>query len=477
MSRNHKQNPNNIQKPKLDGIIDNFHYLSIVQAAVINSSSSIGIFSAPDADPKDINIDNKQYKYVPWGSTNDTPNQIISKVYKHPTTSGGIGFNISIAYGDGILPVRRIVDGGQLKLIPVLDNAEINQFLEYNNSNDYLLEQATDLRFFFNVFSEIILNRDNASSRKIVEINHKEAAFSRWSERNDKGIVEYHFYNPNFGNVSKFKEEDTEITPVLDFKRPILDLKRRLGREPGLDGQTKESSNFYRFIVPITFPTPGRTYYQKPYWWSIFESGWYDYACMIPEYKAALMKNQMVIKYVVYIAPEYWTELFANKGCANDKKKMKEARDLEYENIQNFLSGKENTGKAVISNLRYAADGKENPHIKIVPVDNPFKGGEFVEDSEEVSNLMSYGMEVHQGIIGSSPDKNKTISGSEARELFNIKQAVIKPIRDKLLLPLYIAKAINNWPADIFFAIPNVQLTTLDKNTGAEKVISQPALS
>jgi hypothetical protein len=263
----------------------------------------------------------------------------------------------------------------------------------------------------------------------------------------------------------------------LHPKRPLLDLKRRLGIEPGIDGKY-HPEDIYRYIIPVTFPTPGRAYYQKPYWYSIFESGWFDYACMIPEYKVALMKNQMVIKYIVYISPDYWKELFAVKNCTNDVKKQAEVRAAEYTNIQNFLAGQKNSGKAVITSLKYMADGKEQPYIKITAVENPFKGGgEFIQDSEEVSNLISFGMGSHQGIIGSSPDKNKTISGSEARELFTIKQAIIKPFRDRLLLPLYLVKAINKWPDDIFFAIPNVKLTTLDKNTGAEKVISQPALT
>jgi len=279
-------------------------------------------------------------------------------------------------------------------------------------------------------------------------------------------------FGTNLGRI----EGDVAVTPVLDSSRPIIDLKRRMGLLPDLLGKIKDEKQ-YRYIVPINFPTPGRSYYQKPYWYSIFESGWFDYACMIPEYKVAMLKNQMVIKYLVYVAAEYWTELFSRMGISSDQKKQNEAKQAEYSNIQNFLSGHKNSGKAVITNMKYAPDGKETPYIKIVAVDNPFKGGgEFIQDSEEVSNLISFGMGSHQDIIGSSPNKNKTISGSEARELFTIKQALVKPIRDRILLPLYIAKAINKWPEDIYFAIQNTTLTTLDKNTGAEKSISQPAL-
>jgi hypothetical protein len=75
-------------------------------------------------------------------------------------------------------------------------------------------------------------------------------------------------------------------------------------------------------------------------------------------------------------------------------------------------------------------------------------------------------------LIGSTPGKNKTINGTEARELFIIKQQLMKMYRDRLLMPLYIVKAINKWPDDIFFRIPNLELTTLDNGTGSIKTLS-----
>jgi len=73
-------------------------------------------------------------------------------------------------------------------------------------------------------------------------------------------------------------------------------------------------------------------------------------------------------------------------------------------------------------------------------------------------------MLTHPSIFAPSPGKNKTISGTEARELFIIKQAILKPFRDRILKPLYLIKAINNWPQDLHFVIPNLELTTLDKD-------------
>ncbi len=126
----------------------------------------------------------------------------------------------------------------------------------------------------------------------------------------------------------------------------------------------------------------------------------------------------------------------------------------------------------MISFIRYDAQGKELRRMKINVIDNKITGGEYIEDSEEASNIISYGLGVHPSLIGSSPGKNKNISGSEARELFIIKQSMLRPIRDRMLRPLYIIKAYNQWPDDIDFVIPNTTLKTLDSGTGSEKIIS-----
>lgn len=425
-------------------------------------------------EPKKLSKGKTEYEYIGWGAEDDTPNKVITNSLKNPSIAAGLPFNITLDYGDGILPVRKTLENNILKHVPVLDNKEINEFFEYNDINGWLLEQFTDVEHFYNTFTEIIFNREpNASKRKIVEFNHKEASFSRWTKMNDKGRIEYHLYSSKFGTGEDINEDDFEATPALDFKRPILDLKRRMGLVPDLKGNKKDEKK-YRYIVPTRFVTPGKFYYSKPYWYSIYESGWDDYAQAIPAFKNALLKNQMTIKYVVYIVDEYWNELFTAEGIT-DKKKQKKRREKEYQNIQDFLSGTENTGKAVIAKKRFL-QAQEMEYIKIEPVDNAFKGGEYIEDSEEASNISSYVQGVHPSLIGSSPGKSKTINGTEARELFTIKQALKKPVRDRILRPLYLVKAINEWPDDIHFTIPNMVLTSLDENTGAKKTTSQPAL-
>ena len=114
--------------------------------------------------------------------------------------------------------------------------------------------------------------------------------------------------------------------------------------------------------------------------------------------------------------------------------------------------------------------------VKVTPLRYDVPGGELLADLEEVSNILAYGMGVHPSLIGASPGKSKSINGTEARELFIIKQALLKPLRDRLLAPLYLVKAVNGWPDDLHFAVQNLELTTLDAGTGAVRGISQPTL-
>ena len=143
------------------------------------------------------------------------------------------------------------------------------------------MEQITDLSFFYNIFPEIVLNLE--TKRKIVELNHLEAVFSRWSEMDaTTKKIEYHLYSAKFG-VETPKKEDVVVTKALNPKNPLLDLKRRLGLEPWQNG-IKKAENESRYVIPISMQTPGHFYYNKPYWISIIESGWYDFAQQIPEF-------------------------------------------------------------------------------------------------------------------------------------------------------------------------------------------------
>ncbi len=452
-------------RPKVILLDKNSAYLPGTKCAVTQSSSAL-IAEPSNTPTQQPAKDGKSYKIVRWGEENNLPAKIMQSCYKSPIVTAGMNFNCSSTYGDGIIYGRwKVKENGQKVFVEDRSITEINEFFLNNDIDNYILEQVNDITWFYNIFPEILLNKNH----KIVGLRHKEAAFSRLEEMDpETGLIKHHFYCAKWGKSPA--ADDVYVTPMLSPHNTLEDLREKMGISPMKNGR-KATPKHYRFIIPINLPTPGRNYYQKPYWYSIIESGWLDYSQRIPEFKNALLENQMVIKYHVELSDDYFDKIFTAEGLKTHAEKQERIRK-EYNDLNRFLSTVKNTGKTVISFIRYDAQGKELRRMKINVIDNKFTGGEYIEDSEEASNIISYGLGVHPSLIGSSPGKNKNISGSEARELFIIKQSLLRPLRDRLLRPLYIIKAFNNWPEDIDFVIPNTTLKTLDSGTGSEKVIS-----
>jgi hypothetical protein len=482
---------------------DNTAYLPGISAAVTFSKESQEIFESTDEKPipvDELKEANKDRGIVPWGSNNNMPSLLMEKVYQSPILSSGMLFNIQMGFGDGVLPCYvDYNEDGEKRLLPykmkydavkekkeslkagedgrpkpseskpvIQTYEEVDKFFRENDISGWLLEAVTDMNFFYNIFPEIVFNLADHGNRKIVELVHREACFSRWEKMDPKtGRIEKHFYSTEWSKMSmSLDPAKIHVTDVLDYRNPVKHLKEVLKEEAKKNLSANRRIN--RWIIPVSFPTPGRTYYQKPYWYSLIESGWYDQAVNIPLAKNALMENGMDIKYHIRLAHDYFASIFKRENIT-DPLKQKDRIKTEYDNINKYLSGRDNKGKSLITKNHRGMEGKEQPALEIEKLDNPMGGGEYIADNEEASNILSYGIGVHPSLIGSSPGKNKTINGTEARELYLIKQIMTKPIRDRLLRPFYLIKEINGWDRDLEFTIPNIMLTTLDKNkTGTE---------
>ena len=460
-------------------VFDNYAILEGANPAIVtefNATTATGITNDATNDdkvqvvPKDTS---KEIEIYPWGIDNDLPDKLIKYAFKNNIVASNLEFNGNMGHGETAIPIRQNIDesNGKITNIPLQrsdTNKDIKEIFDFLDDNNYSLiqqELVADLSLLHNGFIEIIFNK---AGSKIVQMRFKEAAFSRLSVMNDKGEIEYHCYSAKWADDAK---DDVVITPLLDYDNPLHDLKVRMGMKPGIDGKRKKGDD-RRFVIHLGKPSPGKFYYQKAYWWSIFESHWYDLSCSIPEFKMNLLKNQMVIKYHIQIRKGFFDDIFKAEKITDEKKQTARKQEF-YKQLEDFLSGKENAGKNLVSDIDYGKLEKiiERADIKITPIESFIKGGEYVEDSEEASNAICYAMGVHPSLQGASPGKSKTINGTEARELFIIKQSLMKPVRELLIQPLKIVKAINGWPADIDFIIPNIMLTTLDKNTGAEKQI------
>lgn len=411
------------------------------------------IFDYETVEPKKIK---KGYRgYVPWGEDNEQPYQVLEKIRADEVMSSNIWFNVTTAYGRGLKVTNP--DG-----TPVT-NAEVLRFFKRNNMVKYWAEQLTDVKHFY--FSVMVVILDNAGD-KIVQMRHKEAVNCRFETCNPtNGDIENLFYASWKDQPS---DKETQAIPTLDLDDPIGDLMVRLGKEPDpMTGQVRPRTKDRMFAIVNRIPTAGEKYYPFPYYAATFNSGWATLKAMIPTAKIAQMRNGMSIKYVVELHRDYFTKLFDSEKIT-DPELRKARKTTEINNIKNFLSGIDNQNKSWFSTYYIDPNGKEVKMVRIERVDKDKEGGDYIEDSEEASNIISYAMGVHPSLIGSSPGSNKSINGTEARELFTMKQALERLTRDIMLIPFHAMADFNGW--DIAFDIPDIMLTTLDQKTDAKEV-------
>ncbi|MFZ4705457.1 MAG: hypothetical protein ACOYMF_05560 [Bacteroidales bacterium] len=390
--------------------------------------------------------------YVPWGEDNLQPETILTKIRADEVMSSNMWFNIQTAYGMGFKPKKS--DDSKIT------DADIKKFFRRNNMVKYWAEQFTDIKHFY--FSVLVIIIDQ-EGKTVAQIRHKEAVNVRFETCNpETGKIENIFY-ANWKNTPK--EDDIEAIPLLDEDDPVGDLMVRLGREPNPQtGNIDTMTTDRKFAIVNRIPTPGQKYYPFAYYFSTFNSGWASLKAMIPVAKIAKMTNGMVIKYLVELHKDYFTKLFSSENISDPEKK-KARKAAEINNIKNFLSGIDNQNKSWFSTYYIDPNGKEQCMVRIERLDKDKEGGDYIEDSEEAANIVSYAMGVHPSLIGSSPGANKSINGTEARELFTMKQALEHLTRDIMLGPFYLLNDVNGW--DLDYDIPDLLLSTLDKKTDA----------
>lgn len=407
-----------------------------------------------------------ELRYMPWGADNELPFRLMRIIGSDEVLSQNLYFNILTAYGGGLKYVDR---DSQLPTA----NPAIEAFMLHNSLDEFYLEQCTDIKYYFFAVAVLILSKDGS---KIVQVRHKDACYCRFEKADRKGRINHVFF-ANWRKISSLTKKDVEMVTLLDEKDPLGHLQVLLGKAPGADGQERERTTARKFAVVMKFPTPGQRYYPTPYYSAIFRGDWFDLKRLIGKAKKAKIRNTASVKYHVEINREYWTSIFTNEGITDPAKKAERIKK-EQENIKNFITGSENSGKVWISSFYITPDGREQSMIRITRVSTEKEGGDWSEDIQETSNMLCYAQNTHPNLVGATPGKSQSNnSGSDKRELFTLKQSLETSIHDMLLKVHQVIIHYNEWQNEVKPFVPMILLSTLDKNTDAVRVNSDGSTS
>lgn len=387
--------------------------------------------------------------YMPWGADNQMPYGVLDLIEKDETLSTCQMFNAEICYGNGL---QYNTDACTASV-----KEQVSDFLLANNLASYFLGVCQDFKHFGWAVSVIILDKEG---KHIVGLHRKEACYCRFSPANKHGVIENVLYANWKKSVSSL--DDVEVIALLNTESPWIDLQARM----------EKHTHLRKFAVVSRVPTPDSTYYPIPYYASLFRGKWYNIKQLIGMAKEAKLKNSAPIKYHIEVSERYWTNIFKRERIT-DQKKMQERVVEEKRKIIDFLTGAENSGKALFSTFYVSPTGEEQHEVVINNIEDGSKeGGDWATDIQEAVNMFCFTMRVHSNLVGSVPGKSQSNnSGSDKRELYTIAQALQKPYHDLLFTVHRIIMKFNQWK-DAFPECPFIQLTTLDENKDAKQVSS-----
>lgn len=434
---------------------ENTALLKDVDAILVKTSSEF-------FDERHLNIlESNDYRVAPWGFQNLLPQEIMSASEKVEIIGTNCDFNARVCYGNGPKLARLIRDEKTNKII---DYFEVNEGKEYdwfiaNNVPQLVLEMLTDLSYFANAFPCFVFDKEFTEIKRVL---HKESIFARWGlDKRDqiKWLLYSSKWDKSPGSIPD--KADIQKSYVIDEYDAIRDIETQM-----------KAKAYRRVCMALYLPSPGRPYYSYPNWYSIFRSGWYDQIRSIPELKKAILKYNLGIRSIIYVSDKYFQAKEQQAGISpDDIEARKKLRDKIAKELNDFAVGADNQGKSMTVLKEMTGNGNtEEKYITIETVKNEIKEGEFLTDYETVANIISYAMEVHPSLIGATPGKNSnSLSGSNIREIYLMKQAQMRPFIDLVLRPFSIVKKINNWDKDISVVLPEYIFTTLDQNKSGKQ--------
>lgn len=420
-----------------------------VQAMVAEVGDTTEVFDTVVGAPKSKTLPGSNHeKYIPFGNDDQLPYEMKRLIDGDEVTAQCLNFNVTALYGAGVYTGE--------------DDAQAEQWISRQALPMYVLDQATDMQLYYFAVSVVILSADGKQINRLV---HKEAPYCRLAEADKFGKIPFVYYANWHGSAPK--PEEIEKIPLLDMRDPLGDLKVRMGLDVDpKTGRMRPPTRERKFAVVSRFPTAGCQYYPVPYWSSILRGGSYDEKRLISVGKRAKLRNHTSVKYLVEVQNDYYSRICQEEGLT-DPEKIQERVRREKENIRKFLSGLENSDKVWVSKYYISPDGHEQRDIRINVIDGKKEGGEWAEDIRAAANTICFAFGVHPNMVGAVPGKSQTNnSGSDKRELYTMKQALLKPMKDILLTALRLCFAYNGFRGTP--TLPMIQLTTLDEHRDAK---------
>lgn len=367
-------------------------------------------------------------------------------------------------------------------------NEDLSLFLQRNNLHLSYLSLVEDMQDQNLCFPEISLNKRTVDkdgknlptslwTPRITGLRYRSAHTCRLERRDHNGRINYVYVSNQWYDQANIvaKPEDLKIDaiPALDPQSPLADLQRIVRETRKANGSIRHRPT--HFIIPIAYPSAGRTYYPVPAWQSIFSGDIYEYLMTMVSDRNKRRQNSNVIGRIIYLNNEYMERLYFQAKADTPKDKLKVFTKLR-DQINSFLEDRDNTGKPLVAYTFLGSDGKTYESWKIVEIEANNKSTAEANQKElaEISSIVFFAFGLDSRLVGNSPGDVASSGGTDLRERFLLKQVQMSPMQQLLLLPLYLIKYYNGYDDHLEWEIPREVLTTLDNSKTGITNAEQP---
>lgn len=404
-----------------------------------------------------VEVKDKQGSVASWGKTNKYPQEIIKSVKTNGAASSAIRFLRKAHYGNGLVLIKdEVNEAGKKtpKVVPVWDEALINEFFMKSQMNRFWKETIADLEWFSIAFPEYILSEN---FKTINSVKRQKTAWCRFEMMNEEnGLVEHVYISEKFG------KENPDLTGQFVEKVALIDSYW----SPEQVKLYCQTNGIKKFIRPVFYPLLDEAFYPEAEWHAVAKSGWLDVANSVPELKKSLFQNQMTLKYIIEIDERYFEKIYRENWFSMKPEETKKIRQDVIDNINSSLVGNDKAGKSIQGMKITGDDGKPYPAVTITAIDDKLKDGSYLPEAEAANSEVLFALGVDPSLIGAGIPGGKlgAGSGSDKREAFTILSALFKTNRETTLEIYDFISQYNAWPQDIRPAFENTILTTLDAN-------------
>jgi len=394
---------------------------------------------------------------INWGDGNSMPVEILKEIRADSSIEQIIRWKANIAVRRGLVAMQVTDHDDQgNEVLKYIKDAEIQEFYSNKRFKRWHLESFLDLYSFQNAGSELILSKDRS---KILQLVHQEVMYSRFEERQADGSIKNVVLSGDFPYITATNVAKVPLIDPYSYNN-IADVRN------GKD---------FKYWYPTNFPSIGdNDLHQTPSWWGFVKSGWKDVRKMIPKAKVAMMKNRMLVLYMIEIPSTYWQTQNSNWSSLSKEEKMA-IKKAKLDEMNEFLTDMENHGKGIITEFPVDDQGKAFHGWKITPIGDKSKEGMYLDDFQESTALMFYAFGVDPTLAGfASKEMGSRSGGSDKREALLIYEETIQPERDLALEAALFVAEYNGWmdkyPGFKLCHTDKV-LTTLDTGGGTKKVV------